>query len=87
MNEDDELLSYDKKVQKCIKSLTQATTGIRRENKEADKQREEAIRVAKFLVGRRTSVFKRLSMKAAKFTSKKGRGAEEWLGQSIERRL
>jgi hypothetical protein len=49
-DEDDELLSYDKKVQKRIKKLTKGYHDIRREKEEADRQREEAIRVAKFLV-------------------------------------
>jgi len=49
-DEDDDLLSYDKKVQKRIKKLTKGYHDIRREKDEADKMREEAIRVAKFLV-------------------------------------
>jgi hypothetical protein len=49
-DEDDELLSYDRKVQKRIKKLTKGYHDIRREKEEADRQKEEAIRVAKFLV-------------------------------------
>jgi hypothetical protein len=46
VDEDDELLSYDKKVQKRIKKLTKGYHDIRREKDEAVKQREEAIRAA-----------------------------------------
>jgi len=49
-DEDDELLSYDKKVQKRIKKLTKGYHDIRREKEEAVKMREEALRVAQFLV-------------------------------------
>ena len=48
-DEDDELLSYDKKVQKRIKKLTKGYHDIRREKDEAVKMREEAIRAAQFL--------------------------------------
>lgn len=48
-DEDDELLSYDKKVQKRIKKLTKGYHDIRREKEEAVKMREEAIRAAQFL--------------------------------------
>lgn len=48
-DEDDELLSYDKKVQKRIKKLTKGYHDIRREKEEAVKLREEAIRAAQFL--------------------------------------
>ena len=50
VDDEDELLSYDKKVQKRIKKLTKGYHDIRREKEEADRQREEAIRVAQFLV-------------------------------------
>jgi len=50
VDEDDELLSYDKKVQKRIKKLTKGYHDIRREKEEAVKMREEALRVAQFLV-------------------------------------
>jgi hypothetical protein len=49
-DEEDELLSYDKKVQKRIKKLTKGYHDIRREKEEALKMREEALRVAQFLV-------------------------------------
>ena len=48
-DEDDELLSYDKKVQKRIKKLTKGYHDIRREKEEAVKQREEAIRAAQYI--------------------------------------
>lgn len=48
-DEDDELQSYDKKVQKRIKKLTKGYHDIRREKDEAVKQREEAIRAAQFI--------------------------------------
>ena len=48
--DEDELQSYDKKVQKRIKKLTKGYHDIRREKEEAVKMREEALRVAQFLV-------------------------------------
>jgi len=48
-DEDDELQSYDKKVQKRIKKLTKGYHDIRREKEEAIKMREEALRVAQFM--------------------------------------
>jgi hypothetical protein len=48
-DEDDELQSYDKKVQKRIKKLTKGYHDIRREKEEAVKMREEAIRAAQFM--------------------------------------
>ena len=48
-DEDDELQSYDKKVQKRIKKLTKGYHDIRREKEEAIKMREEAIRAAQFM--------------------------------------
>ncbi len=47
--DDDELQSYDKKVQKRIKKLTKGYHDIRREKDEAVKMREEAIRAAQFM--------------------------------------
>jgi hypothetical protein len=46
---DEELESYDKKVQKRIKKLTKGYHDIRREKEEAIKMREEALRVAQFM--------------------------------------
>jgi hypothetical protein len=48
-DEDDELQSYDKKVQRRIKKLTKGYHDIRREKEEAVKMREEAIRAAQFM--------------------------------------
>ena len=48
-DEDDELQSYDKKVQKRIKKLTKGYHDVRREKDEAVKMREEAIRAAQFM--------------------------------------
>jgi hypothetical protein len=48
-DEDDELQSYDKKVQKRIKKLTKGYHDIRREKDDAIKMREEAIRAAQFM--------------------------------------
>jgi hypothetical protein len=50
IDDEDELLSYDKKVQKRIKKLTKGYHDIRREKEDAIKMREEALRVAQFLV-------------------------------------
>lgn len=47
--DDDELQSYDNKVQKRIKKLTKGYHDIRREKEEADRMREEAIRAAQFM--------------------------------------
>lgn len=47
--DEDELGSYDKKVQKRIKKLTKGYHDIRREKEEADRMREEAIKAAKFM--------------------------------------
>ena len=46
---DEELESYDKKVQRRIKKLTKGYHDIRREKEEAVKMREEAIRAAQFM--------------------------------------
>ena len=46
---DDELQSYDNKVQKRIKKLTKGYHDIRREKEEADRMREEALRAAQFM--------------------------------------
>jgi len=48
-DEDDELQSYDKKVQKRIKKLTKGYHDIRREKEDAVKAREEAIRAAQYM--------------------------------------
>lgn len=48
-DDDDELQSYDNKVQKRIKKLTKGYHDIRREKDEADKMREEAIRAAQYM--------------------------------------
>jgi len=75
-DEDDELLSYDKKVQKRIKKLTKGYHDIRREKEEADKQREEAIRVAKFLVEENKRIQTTLH-EGSKVYIEQGKGAAE----------
>ena len=47
--DDDELQSYDNKVQKRIKKLTKGYHDVRREKEEAVRVREEALRVAQFM--------------------------------------
>ena len=75
-DEDDELLTYDKKVQKRIKKLTKGYHDIRREKEEADKQREEAIRVAKFLVEENKRIQATLH-EGSKIYIEQGKGAAE----------
>lgn len=75
-DEDDELLSYDKKVQKRIKKLTKGYHDIRREKDEAVKMREEALRVAQFLVEENKKIQATLH-EGSKIYIEQGKGAAE----------
>ena len=75
-DEDDELLSYDKKVQKRIKKLTKGYHDIRREKDEAVKMREEALRVAQFLVEENKKIQTTLH-EGSKIYIEQGKGAAE----------
>jgi hypothetical protein len=75
-DEDDELLSYDKKVQKRIKKLTKGYHDIRREKEEAVKMREEALRVAQFLVEENKKIQATLH-EGSKIYIEQGKGAAE----------
>ena len=74
--EDDELQSYDKKVQKRIKKLTKGYHDIRREKDEAIKAREEAIRAAQFLVEENKRIQATLH-EGSKIYIEQGKGAAE----------
>jgi hypothetical protein len=82
LDEDDELLSYDKKVQKRIKKLTKGYHDIRREKEEAIKAREEAIRVAQFLVGENKRVQNTLHEGSKVFIQQGQEGAETALSMA-----
>jgi hypothetical protein len=75
-DEDDELQSYDKKVQKRIKKLTKGYHDIRREKDEAVKMREEALRVAQFLVEENKKIQATLH-EGSKIYIEQGKGAAE----------
>jgi hypothetical protein len=75
-DEDDELLSYDKKVQKRIKKLTKGYHDIRREKEEAIKMREEALRVAQFLVDENKRIQNTLHEGSKVFIQQGQQGAE-----------
>lgn len=75
-DEDDELQSYDKKVQKRIKKLTKGYHDIRREKEEAVKMREEALRVAQFLVEENKKIQATLH-EGSKIYIEQGKGAAE----------
>lgn len=81
-DEEDELLSYDKKVQKRIKKLTKGYHDIRREKEEADRQREEAIRVAKFLVEENKRIQNTLHEGSKTFIEQGKAGAEAELAMA-----
>ena len=82
LDEDDELLSYDKKVQKRIKKLTKGYHDIRREKEEAIKAREEAIRVAQFLVEENKRVQNTLHEGSKVFIQQGQEGAETALSMA-----
>jgi len=75
-DDDDELLSYDKKVQKRIKKLTKGYHDIRREKEEAIKMREEALNVAKFLVDENKRIQNTLHEGSKVFIQQGQQGAE-----------
>jgi len=74
--DDDELQSYDKKVQKRIKKLTKGYHDIRREKEEAVKMREEALRVAQFMADENRKLQSTLH-EGSKIYIEQGKGAAE----------
>jgi len=76
IDDEDELLSYDKKVQKRIKKLTKGYHDIRREKEEALKMREEALRVAQFLVDENKRIQNTLHEGSKVFIQQGQEGAE-----------
>jgi len=74
--DDEELQSYDKKVQKRIKKLTKGYHDIRREKEEAVKMREEALRVAQFMADENRKLQSTLH-EGSKIYIEQGKGAAE----------
>jgi hypothetical protein len=81
-DEDDELLSYDKKVQKRIKKLTKGYHDIRREKEEAIKMREEAIRAAQFLADENRRIQATLHEGSKSYIEQGKQGAEAELAMA-----
>ena len=80
--EDDELQSYDKKVQKRIKKLTKGYHDIRREKEEAVKMREEAIRAAQYMADENRKLQSTLHEGSKSFIEQGKQGAETELGMA-----
>jgi hypothetical protein len=80
--EDDELQSYDKKVQNRIKKLTKGYHDVRREKDEAVKMREEAIRAAQYMADENRKLQSQLHEGSKIFIAQGKSGAEAELNMA-----